>query len=306
MNEISCGVIGDLLPLYAENLTSPESTALVEAHLPDCPKCTRQLERLRQPVKIPADTADSNLVRMKYYLWKRTVAICMLLLSIALFAVGFAGIWLLRPLPVQAEELDFAFERLQNGQLTATITGEAVDCTVWWDGEAEEGENVVAVIQAHTSRFNRYFGGKRVWTKNLGDADKITAVCYIPPDVEIDTSNYYNGGTILYGGTLSVRSASWIALPRLSPAFYILCACGAFLVGGLLWLIFRKKEHLALVFQILTLLGGAYILAHLCVLGASTASFNLPFDFCATVLLTVPIFGILFTLPRAFRYSHKL
>jgi hypothetical protein len=305
MNEISCGVMGDLLPLYAENMTSPESAALVEAHLPTCPQCAQQLERLRQPVKIPADTAELHLVRMKYYLWKRTVAICMLLLSIALFAMGFAGAWLLHPIAVQAEELDFDFERQSDEELTVTITGEAIDCSVWLDGEVEEGASVVAVIQAHTNRFNRYFGEKRVWTKNLGRFDAINAVFYVPPDAEIDANNDYNGGKMLYGASMSVQPATWFPLPRLAPAFYLLCAGAACAAGGILWLVFRKRKA-ALLFQIIALLGASYLLAHLCVLGTSLSTINLSFDFCAMAALTVPIFGILFTLPRAFYHPRNL
>ena len=42
MNQLDCPVIRDLLPLYADRACCPETAALVEAHLRDCPAC-RQL-----------------------------------------------------------------------------------------------------------------------------------------------------------------------------------------------------------------------------------------------------------------------
>ena len=41
--KLSCNVIRDLLPLYAENLTSEESNALVDEHLCGCDECAKQL-----------------------------------------------------------------------------------------------------------------------------------------------------------------------------------------------------------------------------------------------------------------------
>ena len=41
--EISCDIIRDLLPLYAEDLVSEDSRKLVDDHLCTCDPCTKQL-----------------------------------------------------------------------------------------------------------------------------------------------------------------------------------------------------------------------------------------------------------------------
>ena len=46
---LPCSVIADLLPIYAENLASTESRALVEAHLQTCTDCRKRLEKLKTP-----------------------------------------------------------------------------------------------------------------------------------------------------------------------------------------------------------------------------------------------------------------
>lgn len=44
--KIDCNVIRDLLPLYAEDLVSEETAALVREHLQDCPACQAELDAL--------------------------------------------------------------------------------------------------------------------------------------------------------------------------------------------------------------------------------------------------------------------
>ena len=50
--KLDCDVIRDLLPLYAEKLASPASSALVEQHLAECPACRAELERMEKPVPV--------------------------------------------------------------------------------------------------------------------------------------------------------------------------------------------------------------------------------------------------------------
>ena len=45
--ERTCALIRDLLPLYAEDMLSPESRQIVEVHLATCPACAAVSEQLR-------------------------------------------------------------------------------------------------------------------------------------------------------------------------------------------------------------------------------------------------------------------
>ena len=42
-----CNVVRDLLPLYADDVCSAASREFIEKHLPECPECTAELEKLR-------------------------------------------------------------------------------------------------------------------------------------------------------------------------------------------------------------------------------------------------------------------
>ena len=48
----NCDIIRDLLPLYAEHITSEASNALVEEHLAECEACRAELEQMEQPVPV--------------------------------------------------------------------------------------------------------------------------------------------------------------------------------------------------------------------------------------------------------------
>lgn len=56
--KLSCEIIQDLLPLYADNACSPDSRKAVEEHLNQCPACSRNLQTIQQPDIIAGLTAE--------------------------------------------------------------------------------------------------------------------------------------------------------------------------------------------------------------------------------------------------------
>ncbi len=62
--KITCDIIRDLLPLYAEDLVSEDSKQLVEEHLQDCEPCTRQLGILKKAAVLPMDVETKSIKRV--------------------------------------------------------------------------------------------------------------------------------------------------------------------------------------------------------------------------------------------------
>lgn len=60
--EVNCGVIRDLLPLYEDKAASAETQELVRAHLKDCPDCREELRKIRAPISVPPDD-DKDVVK---------------------------------------------------------------------------------------------------------------------------------------------------------------------------------------------------------------------------------------------------
>lgn len=62
---MNCNVIKDLLPLYVENMVSPESKELVDEHLCGCESCKKELESLHNVPKLPLEVETASLKRVE-------------------------------------------------------------------------------------------------------------------------------------------------------------------------------------------------------------------------------------------------
>jgi hypothetical protein len=84
MNELSCGVARDLLPLYADNLAGEESYALVEAHLAACEACRAELAAIRTSLPGAAPKAGKSLRRVRGRLKRLLTALISVIAGLAL------------------------------------------------------------------------------------------------------------------------------------------------------------------------------------------------------------------------------
>ena len=87
--KLSCNIIRDLLPLYAEELASADSREAVEGHLLGCESCRKAYEDMKTcPVIIPE---EPGLDTVRRGLWRRRLltALC------AVLIVCMAGCWFL-------------------------------------------------------------------------------------------------------------------------------------------------------------------------------------------------------------------
>ena len=48
-----CNIIRDILPLYAEDMVSPDTVSYVEEHLKSCEACRREYEQAKEPGQRP-------------------------------------------------------------------------------------------------------------------------------------------------------------------------------------------------------------------------------------------------------------
>lgn len=92
--KLSCNVIRDLLPLYAENLTSEESNALVDEHLCGCDECAKQLGILKKAQAIPVETDAPGLKKIrKAIVRRRILAVTMAVMLVITLVLGTAFLW---------------------------------------------------------------------------------------------------------------------------------------------------------------------------------------------------------------------
>ena len=98
-NDLTCGVVRDLLPSYVENLLGDESREAVERHLEGCPDCMAKKEAMTAPTGAE-ETAEAAkevdfLVKVKKRSAKRvvlavvcTAAVLLLALVLKVFVIG--------------------------------------------------------------------------------------------------------------------------------------------------------------------------------------------------------------------------
>lgn len=75
MEKISCNVIGDLLPLYCDDVCSQDSRRIVEEHLRDCPECAALYEKMKQEYSFAsgAEQKQEEMVKDMAARWHRSV-----------------------------------------------------------------------------------------------------------------------------------------------------------------------------------------------------------------------------------------
>ena len=115
--KLDCEVIRDLLPLYAEHIASPASTALVEEHLESCDACREELRQMQMPVPVqPEPQPDAPLKGIRKTLQKksiRTVAAAVLAVLCAVALVFWMGT---ARAPATAEQAQFwTYNRKEDG-----------------------------------------------------------------------------------------------------------------------------------------------------------------------------------------------
>ena len=73
MSDISCSVIKDLLPLYADGVCSEESKKAVEEHINNCSECADELEKIAdKESSIKAAPVDSEELKRAGKRFKKT------------------------------------------------------------------------------------------------------------------------------------------------------------------------------------------------------------------------------------------
>lgn len=90
---LSCNIVRDMLPLYAEKLTSEESNIAIQQHLEQCEDCRKYLENIQMPIDCPtAPKAEIDYMKKVKRSYKRRTYI--LAGVIAVICIVVFGIFL--------------------------------------------------------------------------------------------------------------------------------------------------------------------------------------------------------------------
>ena len=129
-NDLTCGVVRDLLPSYVEGLTSQETNTAVERHLADCPDCTRlRADLARETPQPPEEVKEVDYLKKVKRRGRRrllaAVAVTVLVLALGiaakLFVIGSSANW------NYWDNLDFTVRANVPNQLDISFYSEQLD-----------------------------------------------------------------------------------------------------------------------------------------------------------------------------------
>ena len=88
-----CGLVQDLLPLYAEEMCSEESRTLVAEHLAECAECRGMLEKMGKKLTVRMDDDVAMMKRIRRRLLIEKIAVTAVVTLAALVLVAGLGFW---------------------------------------------------------------------------------------------------------------------------------------------------------------------------------------------------------------------
>lgn len=115
--KVSCDIIRDLLPLYAEGLTSQTSNEMVDEHLCECDECTKQLGVMKKAAQVPVEVDTLALKKVRKSINSRrlltTVTAVLAVLSFVAWFWGFMNV----PVYLSADEAIITLEKQEDNAL---------------------------------------------------------------------------------------------------------------------------------------------------------------------------------------------
>lgn len=296
-----CSIVRDLLPLYVEDMVSPETAEFVRGHLAACETCQAEVQRLRQPPDVTPPTQEERpeaplrLLQRKLLL-KR--------IQSALLAGGFVLVVLLsafailsapRYFPYTAQLLEVTEQA--DGSLTITFDQAVTQCQVESLGTQEpDNQSESYSVQAWTSPWDQWFSHSGVRTLTISPhTDRPVLVYY--------AQNNGQGDVLVYG---EHPDGGMETLPRLVLGYYLVLAAGVFVVLLVVWCAAKKTPKVRTWAGRALLLPPAYGVGHLIVLGFTTVSYCATRDFILIVAIGALVYCLVLLAASLYRLWREL
>lgn len=116
-NDLTCGVVRDLLPSYVEGLTSQETNVAVERHLADCQDCARLRADLTGETADPAEESKEVDYLKKVKRRGRRRVVMAVAVTVLVLALGIAAKLFIIGAPASRESLSWTTSTKVPGQL---------------------------------------------------------------------------------------------------------------------------------------------------------------------------------------------
>ncbi|MDR7855194.1 zf-HC2 domain-containing protein [Tissierella sp.] len=294
--KVTCNVIRDILPLYAENMLSDDSCAIVVEHIEQCQECKIYLDELKTSKKIPADTNASPLLKIKSKLRKNKIqtVIFSMMFSIMIFVITIA--FLTAPEYIPYNETSVIINEIGNGSVLAQFEN-----TVYgYDINRYPTDDNTGYVY-HITTWNS------IWNRNIKKSNTNNTI--LNPNGENVVSVYYyqadgSEDKLMYGKEIN-PDGGIVTLPRLFLTYYTLIALILVAVCGFFMALFHRNKKVLNFTMKIFFLPVSYLLGHLVIKGFTTSSYTATRDFYAILLVMIPTYIAFITAARLIKENNK-
>lgn len=220
-NDLTCGVVRDLLPSYVEGLTSTESNTAVERHLSGCPDCAQLRTALAGAPKqaAPEDAKEVDyLKKVKRRGWRRVAAA--VAVTVLLFTAGVAAKLFVIGTPIQTQGMSWVISTDVPGQLDIRVYSiwSGTACRQWETEQEPEGivrvtcRQVLPSPLSNSGDYRAVLNTEGVNAVYLGDQLIWQGGIEISPQIDriYQAQTLYVGNAPAVGQVLSAGRFDWI------------------------------------------------------------------------------------------------
>ena len=220
-NDLTCGVVRDLLPSYVEGLTSTESNTAVERHLSGCPDCAQLRTALAGAPKqaAPEDAKEVDyLKKVKRRGWRRVAAA--VAVTVLLFTAGVAAKLFVIGTPIQTQGMSWVISTDVPGQLDIRVYSiwSGTACRQWETEQEPEGivrvtcRQVLPSPLSNSGDYRAVLNTEGVNAVYLGDQLIWQGGVEISPQIDriYQAQTLYVGNAPAVGQVLSAGRFDWI------------------------------------------------------------------------------------------------
>lgn len=146
--EITCDIIRDVLPLYAEDLASTDTRAMVDEHLCKCDPCTKQLAIMKKAAQIPLEVETHSLERVSHSIKKQKILTVLCVLTTILSILWGSMVFMISPIYLTADQAVEGAELRSDGGLAIDLGGGCMGSMSHDMGRHDK------VMACHTTRYD--------------------------------------------------------------------------------------------------------------------------------------------------------
>ena len=279
-----CEIIRDLLPLYAEGLTSKASNEWIEEHLNTCPECTKLLEQMRQTPQMEEIETEKEMplkaLSKTYRRKNRSLAVLIAAIAASVLISIYA--WLSAPRYLTYEQAVARTEETADG-VRVFFTDAVHHIHTESYTEAEDG-SVYTDLECWTSTLDSLWHAETQSDVQL----KGDVICFRDNKAKADGET-----DVILHGSPDTQAA---VLRRLSLNYYLLMAAALTLILGVIRALVHDRKASDLITEIAMVSLSWCIATVIVEREISAATWSLTRDFSLIALLCASLSTVMISL----------